>query len=258
MIKYGIYYRGLYVGKENSELIERFTALLICACLLGACTSVKEEKETTNVTVSEIKRSILTDDEVKEIAERSYQLLQLANKFAEQNQRLNTKPFLQELQPYFTKDFINNLEISLFTVPIGGDFPADFNYKQHFVIKQQTSDKVTVETAQASYLNTALFITVEAKKEDGNWKIDNYHYERPAAFTDKDKQQTFITKEKAENIVKEYLHGDDKEIESITSGKGNTYYINAFVKVNARQKIGTSIKMDRTSGEIQSLMQVNS
>ena len=73
-----------------------------------------------------------------------------------------------------------------------------------------------------------------------------------------DKQQTFITKEKAENIVKEYLHGDDKEIESITSGKGNTYYINAFVKVNARQKIGTSIKMDRTSGQIQSLMQVNS
>jgi len=58
--------------------------------------------------------------------------------------------------------------------------------------------------------------------------------------------------------VKEYLHGDEKEIDSITAGKGNTYYINAFVKMNTRQKIGTSIKMDSTSGEIQSLMQVNS
>lgn len=143
-------------------------------------------------------------------------------------------------------------------MPIGGDFPADFNYKQHFVIKQQTSDRVTVETAQASYLNTALFITVEAKKENGNWKIDNYHYEKPANFTDKDKQHTLITKETAEIIVKEYLHGDEKEIDSITAGKGNTYYINAFVKMNTRQKIGTSIKMDSTSGEIQSLMQVNS
>lgn len=258
MIKYGIYYLNLYVEKENSELIERLSALLICACLLGACTGETEEKESINVNVSEMERSILTDDEVKGIAERSYQLLQLANKYAEQNQGLNTRPFLQELQPYFTKDFINNLEISLFTVPIGGDFPADFNYKQHFVFKQQTSDKLTVETAQTSYLNTALFITVEAKKENGNWKIDNYHYERPAAFTDKDKQHTLITKETAENIVKEYLHGDDKEIDLITDGKGNTYYINAFVKVNVRQKIGTSLKINRTSGEIQSLMQVNS
>lgn len=258
MIKYGIYYFSLYVEKENSELIERLTALLICACLLGACTGETEEKESTNLNVSEMEHSILTDDEVKEIAERSYQLLQLANKYAEQNQGLNTKPFLQELQPYFTKDFIKNLEISLFTVPIGGDFPADFNYKQHFIIKQQTSDRVTVETAQASYLNTALFITVEAKKENGNWKIDKYHYEKPANFTDKDKQHTLITKETAEIIVKEYLHGDEKEIDSITAGKGNTYYINAFVKMNTRQKIGTSIKMDSTSGEIQSLMQVNS
>ncbi|MGG4408072.1 hypothetical protein ABER75_04965 [Niallia taxi] len=66
-------------------MIERLTALLICACLLGACTGETEEKESTNLNVSEMEHSILTDDEVKEIAERSYQLLQLANKYAEQN-----------------------------------------------------------------------------------------------------------------------------------------------------------------------------
>ncbi|TRZ38345.1 hypothetical protein CEQ21_23380 [Niallia circulans] len=115
-----------------------------------------------------------------------------------------------------------------------------------------------VETLQASYLNTPLIIIVEAKKENGNWKIDNYNYKKTSAFTVKEKEQTLITQEKAKKIVKEYLHGEVKEIESITSGKGNTYYINAFVEVNDRQEIGTSLKMDRTTGEIHSLMQVNS
>lgn len=252
------------MGKEFVFLRKRLTLCIVFSCtlLLLYGNSVKdsnsnvERRELDTVNVSDTE--LLSVAEIKDISEKSYKLAELAKDYAEQNQHLNMEPFKQALQPYFTEAFISKLNSVEFTVPTGGNFPADFDYQQHFIVKDHSKNKIIVETAQTSYNNMPLIYTIEAEKEQGQWKINNLDYMEHTDSSSKAMNTAKITEKEAGKLVGGYLLGDEYIIESVKRGKENVFYINAFVEVSSTQMIGVSLKMDRLTGKITSLMAVNS
>lgn len=240
---------------------KRIIALIIFGCvLLSACsneetvkksvenqnqesTEKKIEEVSTNASKTEVieeETKIPSDNEVKEIIEKSYKLIELAKIHTEENQKHNFSPFLISLKPYFTESFINKLDISYFAIPTGGNFPIDFDYDKLFNITERNKNKLTVEVSQYGYDQLPLTYTINAKMENDDWKIDNFTYKEESADKGEKESTTgldysideILSEEYVEQIVTTYLNDyEDMFIETITLQDEDTYYVEAYVKM---------------------------
>lgn len=136
----------------------------------------EKESEEENKTQEEVQTKP-SNEEIKEIVQKSYQLLEAAKKNSEDNLARNFDSFVNDLGPYFTTSYIKDLPLEMFSVATSYNLPSNFDFDKHFEVTSNSANQVVAEVYQTDDMNGPVVYIITAKKEDGQWKIDDWTYE---------------------------------------------------------------------------------
>lgn len=222
-----------------------------------AATQEKEsENESKTEKVAETKPS---NEEIKEIVQKSYQLLEAAKKNSEDNLAGDFDAFVADLEPYFTNSYIKNLPLEAFSVATSYNLPSHFDFDQHFEVTTNSVDQVVAEIYQTDEMNGPVIYIVTAKKEDGQWKIDDFTYEEvteeaAGATTSSNisSGSTELLDEAAvEEIAYNYFGGHDGVIvDSMSLLDENTYRVEVYTYASEEHYNYNPIDVNRHTREV--------
>ncbi len=206
----------------------------------------KKEEEQENIEVEEVP----SDEEVKVIIEKSYNFLDIVQEYFEQNQQGNYEPFLTALKSDFSEAYIASLNPADFGIATSYNFPTSFEYDKHFVIQTRTTDTLLVEAFQEGFDYEELIYTIEAIKENGEWKINNFDY-RNNDSTETSSGPGLLTEDEAREIVNNYLSSyKEYDVSSISIHDENTFFIEAYVLASEEHMTSAFLALDRNTGII--------
>lgn len=143
----------------------------------GNSSSTKEKESENKSKTEEEVETKPSNEEIKEIVQKSYQLLEAAKKNSEDNLAGNFDSFVNDLEPYFTNSYIKDLPLEMFSVATSYNLPSNFDFDKHFEVISNSANQVVAEVYQTDDMNGPVVYTITAKKEDGLWKIDDWTYE---------------------------------------------------------------------------------
>jgi hypothetical protein len=206
----------------------------------------KKDEEEANIEVE----NVPSDEEVKAIIEKSYNFLSIVQEYFDQNQQGIHEPFLNALKEDFSDKFIASLNPADFGIATSYNFPTSFEYDKHFVIQTRTADTLVVESFQEGMDYEELIYTIEAIKENGEWKINDFDY-RTNESTETSSEPGLLTEEEAREIVNNYLSSyKEYDVSSISLHDENTFFIEAYIYASEEHMTAAFLAMDRTTGII--------
>lgn len=222
--------------------------------------ATKEKDSGNEAEIEEVAETKPTNEEIKEIVKKVYKLSEALKNNSEDNLAGTFDGFLADLEPYFTNSYIKNLPLEAFSVETDYGFPYNFDFDKHFEVTSNSVDQVVAEAYQTDEMNGPVIYTVTAKKEEGQWKIDDFKYEyvtEEAAGTNSISSSgsaELLDEDAAVEIALNYLEGyRDVQVDFISLKDENTYHAETSYAVGEGEELHylpVRLEINRHTGEV--------